>query len=106
VEPTTVKRPKVSVSLEHQSEDDLETKDTRERSPSPPKNDLSVYLHIKNLVRPFTNNQLKGLIEKTGKISPENGFWINSIKSFCYVKVNVLRLFFCILLLLSFVCDG
>lgn len=53
--------------------------------PSPPKNDCSNILYITNLVRPFTVLQLKGLLARTGKIV-ENGFWIDKIKSKCYVK--------------------
>lgn len=80
------KKPRVSVSLDLR-DDDLEMpSEERERSPSPPKNDLSVYLHIENLVRPFTIGQLKGLVGKTGVIA-ENGFWINNIKSHCYVQL-------------------
>jgi len=67
-------------------DDDFEMRDEREKSPSPPKNDLSVYLHIENLVRPFTIGQLKGLIGKTGVIA-DDGFWINNIKSHCFVKL-------------------
>jgi len=81
------KKPRVSVSLDLR-DDDLEMpSQERERSPSPPKNDLSVYLHIENLVRPFTIGQLKGLVGKTGVIS-EDGFWINNIKSHCYVQLS------------------
>lgn len=53
--------------------------------PSPPKNDCSNILYITNLVRPFTVLQLKGLLARTGKIV-ENGFWIDKIKSKCFVK--------------------
>lgn len=53
--------------------------------PSPPKNESSNILYITNLVRPFTVLQLKGLLARTGKIV-ENGFWIDKIKSKCYVK--------------------
>lgn len=54
-------------------------------APSPPKNESSNILYITNLVRPFTVLQLKGLLARTGKIV-ENGFWIDKIKSKCYVK--------------------
>ncbi|XP_066913620.1 apoptotic chromatin condensation inducer in the nucleus-like [Clytia hemisphaerica] len=87
---TPKKRPRVSISLDLQEEDQLESRDDRDRSPSPPMNDVSVYLMIINLVRPFTNNQLKALISKTGTIE-ENGFWINSIKSHCYVKLSTIE---------------
>jgi apoptotic chromatin condensation inducer in the nucleus len=53
--------------------------------PSPPKNESSNILYITNLVRPFTVLQLKGLLARTGKVV-ENGFWIDKIKSKCYVK--------------------
>lgn len=49
------------------------------------KNKISNILYITNLVRPFTVLQLKGLLARTGKIV-ENGFWIDKIKSKCYVK--------------------
>lgn len=42
-------------------------------------------LYITNLVRPFTVNQLRELLQRTGKIM-EDGFWIDSIKSKCYVQ--------------------
>ena len=54
-------------------------------APSPPKNESSNILYITNLVRPFTVLQLKGLLARTGKIV-EDGFWIDKIKSKCYVK--------------------
>lgn len=50
-----------------------------------PKSHVSNILFITNLVRPFTVLQLKGLLARTGKIV-ENGFWIDKIKSKCYVK--------------------
>lgn len=53
--------------------------------PSPPKHESSSILYITNLVRPFTVLQLKSLLVRTGKIV-ENGFWIDKIKSKCYVK--------------------
>lgn len=55
------------------------------RPPSPAKFNSTNILYITNLVRPFTVLQLKGLLARTGKIS-ENGFWIDKIKSKCYVK--------------------
>ncbi|KAK7575475.1 hypothetical protein V9T40_011761 [Parthenolecanium corni] len=42
-------------------------------------------LYITNLVRPFTVNQLRELLLRTGRIV-EDGFWIDSIKSRCYVQ--------------------
>lgn len=44
-------------------------------------------LCITNLVRPFTLTQLKELLQRTGKIV-RDGFWIDSIKSKCYVQVK------------------
>lgn len=55
------------------------------RPPSPPKHKHSCILYITNLVRPFTLLQLKNLLQRTGRIV-ENGFWIDKIKSKCYVK--------------------
>uniref|UniRef100_A0A1L8DXC1 Putative acinus induces apoptotic chromatin condensation n=1 Tax=Nyssomyia neivai TaxID=330878 RepID=A0A1L8DXC1_9DIPT len=55
------------------------------KPPSPPKNTSSCILYITNLVRPFTVLQLKGLLARTGRIV-ENGFWIDKIKSKCYVQ--------------------
>lgn len=43
-------------------------------------------LLIKNLVRPFTLTQIKELLSRTGTIL-ENGFWMDRIKSKCYVEV-------------------
>jgi apoptotic chromatin condensation inducer in the nucleus len=56
-----------------------------QRPPSPAKRSFSNILYITNLVRPFTVLQLKGLLARTGKIV-ENGFWIDKIKSKCFVK--------------------
>lgn len=53
--------------------------------PSPPKQTQSNILYITNLVRPFTILQLKGLLARTGKLV-ENGFWMDKIKSKCFVK--------------------
>lgn len=57
-----------------------------ERSPSPARNPESEVLHVKNLVRPFTLNQLKELLSEHGALA-EDGFWIDKIKSHCYVVV-------------------
>ena len=59
-----------------------------EHSPSPAKNPHSEALHVKNLVRPFMPNQLKDLLGKHGTLA-EDGFWIDKIKSHCYVVVSV-----------------
>lgn len=52
--------------------------------PSPPRNKQSSILYISNLVRPFTLPQLKNLLQRTGRIV-EDGFWIDRIKSRCFV---------------------
>lgn len=67
------------------TKDTLNNKDKPPLPPSPPKQTQSNILFITNLVRPFTVLQLKGLLARTGKIV-ENGFWIDKIKSKCFVK--------------------
>ncbi|XP_045519791.1 apoptotic chromatin condensation inducer in the nucleus-like [Pieris brassicae] len=54
------------------------------KPPSPPRHQQSNILYITNLVRPFTLPQLKNLLQRTGRII-ENGFWIDKIKSKCFV---------------------
>ncbi|XP_077401081.1 apoptotic chromatin condensation inducer 1b isoform X2 [Vanacampus margaritifer] len=54
------------------------------RQPSPPRGKLSNIIHVTNLVRPFTLGQLKELLKQTGSLV-EEGFWIDKIKSHCYV---------------------
>lgn len=61
--------------------------DPMERSPSPALNPESVAIHVKNLVRPFTLNQLKELLVSNGTLV-EGGFWIDRIKSHCYAIVS------------------
>lgn len=63
----------------------------KEPSPPPEPRDVSParqpqtnIVHVKNLVRPFTANQLKSLLGKVGKII-EDTFWIDKIKSHCIV---------------------
>lgn len=56
-----------------------------EQPPSPAKHTPCNILYITNLVRPFTVLQLKSLLQRTGKIA-EDGFWIDKIKSKCFVK--------------------
>lgn len=60
------------------------------RPPSPAKHHSSNILYITNLVRPFTVLQLKSLLARTGKIV-ENGFWIDKIKSKCFVKYETVE---------------
>lgn len=45
-------------------------------------------------MRPFTLGQLKELLSRTGTLV-EDGFWIDKIKSHCYVTVSFLRHLFC-----------
>ncbi|XP_038126353.1 apoptotic chromatin condensation inducer 1b isoform X1 [Cyprinodon tularosa] len=54
------------------------------RQPSPPRGKISNIIHVINLVRPFTLLQLKELLNRTGTVV-EEGFWIDKIKSHCYV---------------------
>ncbi|XP_034038354.1 apoptotic chromatin condensation inducer in the nucleus [Thalassophryne amazonica] len=55
--------------------------------PSPPHGNVSSIVHICNLVRPFTLGQLKELLGRTGTMV-EEGFWIDKIKSHCYVTYS------------------
>ena len=75
---------KVSLLPEISSED---PDYVRERSPSPPKNEPSRILSIRNLVRPFTVRQLREFLSKVGTMV-EDEFWIDRIKSHCYVTVS------------------
>ncbi|XP_019964037.2 apoptotic chromatin condensation inducer 1b [Paralichthys olivaceus] len=54
------------------------------RQPSPPRGKISNIIHVTNLVRPFTLGQLKELLNQTGTVV-EEGFWIDKIKSHCFV---------------------
>ena len=60
---------------------------TENRLPSPARFPESEAIHLKNLVRPFTLNQLKDLLRNYGPLV-EDGFWIDKIKSHCYVVVR------------------
>ena len=75
---------KVSLLPEISSED---PEYVRERSPSPAKNEPSRILNVRNLVRPFTLRQLREFLSKAGTVV-EEGFWIDRIKSRCYVTVS------------------
>ncbi|XP_039678573.1 apoptotic chromatin condensation inducer 1b isoform X2 [Perca fluviatilis] len=57
------------------------------RQPSPPHGKVSNIIHVTNLVRPFTLGQLKELLKRTGSVV-EEGFWIDKIKSHCYVTYS------------------
>ena len=68
-------------------------KDTPQtKSPSPPAAIPTSILLIKNLVRPFTLNQIRELLSRTGTIV-ENGFWMDRIKSKCFVEVRTFSIF-------------
>ncbi|KAK1889933.1 Apoptotic chromatin condensation inducer in the nucleus [Dissostichus eleginoides] len=49
-----------------------------------PSGKVSKIIHVTNLVRPFTLGQLKELLNRTGSVL-EDGFWIDKIKSHCFV---------------------
>nr|AAI16537.1 Acin1a protein [Danio rerio] len=57
------------------------------KQPSPPRGKLSNIVHVCNLVRPFTLGQLKELLNRTGTVVEES-FWIDKIKSHCYVTYS------------------
>ncbi|XP_045061837.1 apoptotic chromatin condensation inducer in the nucleus-like isoform X1 [Coregonus clupeaformis] len=57
------------------------------KQPSPPRGKMSNIVHVSNLVRPFTLGQLKELLGRTGTVL-EDGFWIDKIKSHCYVTYS------------------
>ncbi|XP_075175532.1 apoptotic chromatin condensation inducer in the nucleus isoform X7 [Anomaloglossus baeobatrachus] len=63
---------------------------TASQQPSPPRRKPSCIVHICNLVRPFTLGQLKELLSRTGTIV-EDHFWIDKIKSHCYVTYSTLE---------------
>ncbi|CAN7992337.1 unnamed protein product [Ixodes hexagonus] len=54
------------------------------RQPSPPKHPKTRTLFVRNLVRPFTLNQLKQLLSEFGE-TVDSEFWIDKIKSKCFV---------------------
>uniref|UniRef100_A0A4W5RYY9 Apoptotic chromatin condensation inducer 1b n=1 Tax=Hucho hucho TaxID=62062 RepID=A0A4W5RYY9_9TELE len=58
------------------------------KQPSPPRGKVSNIVHLSNLVRPFTLGQLKELLSRTGTVL-EDGFWIDKIKSHCYVTYSI-----------------
>ncbi|XP_053738483.1 apoptotic chromatin condensation inducer in the nucleus [Synchiropus splendidus] len=57
------------------------------RQPSPPRGKVSNIVHVRNLVRPFTLGQLKELLGRTGSLI-DDGFWIDKIKSHCFVTYS------------------
>ncbi|XP_028748086.1 apoptotic chromatin condensation inducer in the nucleus isoform X4 [Peromyscus leucopus] len=58
--------------------------------PSPPRGKISNIVHISNLVRPFTLGQLKELLGRTGTLV-EEAFWIDKIKSHCFVTYSTVE---------------
>ena len=62
-----------------------------QRPPSPARRPETNVIHVTGLVRPYTVGQLKELLGRTGTLV-DDGFWIDSIKSHCYVVVRSLRL--------------
>ena len=63
--------------------------DAGKRSLSPARRAPSNVVHVTGLVRPYTLGQLKELLGRTGKLV-HDGFWIDGIKSHCYVVVRTL----------------
>ncbi|XP_036407628.1 apoptotic chromatin condensation inducer 1b [Megalops cyprinoides] len=57
------------------------------KQPSPPRGKVTNIVHVCHLVRPFTLGQLKELLNRTGTVL-EEGFWIDKIKSHCYVTYS------------------
>lgn len=55
---------------------------------SPAQQPRSSVLNVSNLVRPFTINQLKELLARTGHLV-EGKFWIDRVKSSCLVQVGL-----------------
>lgn len=60
------------------------------RQLSPPRGKTSNIIHVCNLVRPFTLGQLKELLNRTGTLVEES-FWIDKIKSHCYVTYSTVE---------------
>lgn len=75
-----------SIISAHKRKITLVKETPRPASPSLPEAQATNILLIINLVRPFTLNQIKELLSRTGTII-ENGFWMDRIKCKCYVEV-------------------
>jgi hypothetical protein len=58
---------------------------------SPAQQPRSSVLNVSNLVRPFTINQLKELLARTGHLI-DGKFWIDRVKSSCLIQVKILTL--------------
>lgn len=52
----------------------------------PPPEEPTTALLIRNFVRPFTLKAVKDLLSETGNVKQ---FWMNDIKTHCYVSVRV-----------------
>lgn len=57
---------------------------------SPAQQPRTCVLNVCNLVRPFTINQLKELLARTGHLI-DGKFWIDKVKSSCLVQVILTR---------------
>lgn len=85
-EPTIVRRLGKPVTPLVETEEPMAAR----RSPSPSRNPVNKIIHIRNLVRPFTLNQLKELLQRSGTLIDEY-FWIDKIKSHCFCGVSSLE---------------
>jgi hypothetical protein len=45
-------------------------------------------LRVDNFLRPFTQKHLLALLREHGELAAEHGFWMNSIKTHCYVRFH------------------
>ena len=78
---------------EDEEEDEGQRKSSRHASteekkmPKPKITATSSVIRIDNLVRPFTVNQMKELLGRTGTLV-EDSFWINKVKSTCLVAYS------------------
>jgi len=76
--------PKVVRRLNKRTRLPVEEPEKARRTPSPARNSVSKIVHVWDLTRPFTLPQLKELLGRTGTLE-EGGFWIDKIKSHCFV---------------------
>ncbi|OQS01481.1 hypothetical protein ACHHYP_00691 [Achlya hypogyna] len=58
----------------------------------PAKNPATCTLRIDNFVRPFTLPAVKEWVQQVGNFVDDTGFWIDSIKTHCYVTFPTLEL--------------
>ena len=59
-----------------------------EQEVPPARNPVSTIVHVMRLTRPFTEVTLKAMLANFGEMVQEE-FWIDDIKSQCYVKVRL-----------------